>query len=98
MLEQRGLLAFKGAAGDDEAQIGSQDLQELRGLGFGGGADIKFEISGDGDPVWLAADGFEAVGICFGLGKNACDSTQQRPEEGAAPFDSAARSGRRCGR
>ena len=69
--EQRGFFAFERAAGDDEAQAARQSLQQPGGFGFLGGADIEFEVAGDGDALRPAADGLEALGVGLALRQHA---------------------------
>ena len=47
-IDERGLLAFKRAAGDDESQAGGHRLQPAGGFRFLRDTHIEFEIAGDG--------------------------------------------------
>src|ERR1035441_9419957 len=85
-LEQRGSSPFESGARYDEAQSGSERFQLAGGVGFGGGADVELEISGDRDTGGLATDGFDAFRVGLTLGEDAGDLAQQRTEEGPNEF------------
>jgi hypothetical protein len=78
-LKQRGFFAFERAAGNDEAQIASYNLEQTGCVGFFGSPYIKFEIAGDRDTLRQTADGYEAIGVGLALGKDSAESAKEGP-------------------
>ena len=47
-----------------------EDAEKPGCFGLLRGADVEFEVAGDGDSVWAAADGCEPLGVGLALGED----------------------------
>ena len=85
-IDERGLLAFKRAAGDDESQTGGHRLQPAGGFRFLSDTHIELEIAGDGYMIGQTAEGEKAVGVGLALSEHAAETREQRTPEAAQPL------------
>ena len=78
-LEQRSFFAFQRASSHDQPQLAGSAPKQPRSLSLLGGAHIELQISGDRNPLRLAANGLQPVGIGLALCKYAAEAAQKRP-------------------
>ena len=85
-ISERGFLALKRAAGNDNPQTGCHRLQQARGFGFLSGAHVELEIAGDRDAIGEAAKREQAISVDLALGQHAAEAREQRAPQAAQPL------------
>src|SRR3984885_12860045 len=84
-LDKLGLFTFERAASDNEPQVGGNRPQVARGIRFLRRTHVEFEIAGDRNAIWKAAEREQAVGVGLALHKHARETSEPRTPKPAHP-------------